>query len=464
MRHSGKKQIECDICHATTRRTKCDVTGSCIRVHDPMPAAFAAKLFAATAARLCTRGIIPTSVLFRAKYCDETFRSSATRRMHESIAIFAEAANCFNLITCSRQIHNAAARNVFEVSRNGLLGKIETLTGLLLRNDEKLPQLLCQKCEQDLEAAFDFRRVCIEVQQRLELEMDSQSNMESESDLSNLGDEDIEETAFIVQEDANNNMDADKHSCNLCGLQFASRIELRTHLYQLHDVVPAGRNFDCSHCGKSFPIASRLTKHLRCIGAELTHECPKCGAKFHSQVLLDNHTGRHHKPPKERHVCHLCGKSLATRFSLKCHLVRHAGTRPHKCQQCSAAYSTAAELRSHERKHTAVRPYSCRYNCGKDFQYCSARSIHERTHMDESQRPFRCEYCIKSFVTRGDCRSHQIQHTMSREHSCNICRLGFKLRKHFKAHLKSMTHKTLEARDKALKRYALGPLSVVESK
>ncbi|XP_026850288.1 protein odd-skipped-related 1 [Drosophila persimilis] len=79
--------------------------------------------------------------------------------------------------------------------------------------------------------------------------------------------------------------------------------------------------------------------------------------------------------------------------------------------------------------------------------------LHERIHMDDSQRPFRSEYCSKSIVTRADCRSHQIQHTLSREHSCHICRLRFKLRKHFMAHLKSGAHKTLEARDK-------GPLSV----
>ncbi|TDG49518.1 hypothetical protein AWZ03_004009 [Drosophila navojoa] len=119
------------------------------------------------------------------------------------------------------------------------------------------------------------------------------------------------------------------------------------------------------------------------------------------------------------------------------------------CKLCTAAFSTTAELNNHQRIHDNVRPYPCRYACGKSFRHCSNRSTHERVHMAGSLRPFQCDYCNKTFVTKGDCRSHQMVHTMSRNFSCDICEQSFKLHKHYLQHLNTKSHKKTE--EKSLK-------------
>ncbi|XP_017119172.1 transcription factor Ouib isoform X1 [Drosophila elegans] len=432
--------------------------------------------------------------------------------------------------TCSRMADPAAAKNIFEPSSASVLQQIETLTNLQLKKDDKLPRFMCQECQRDLQIAIDFRRVCIEAQELLELQLkqvekeeealeslaeqwlddcpeefpDLRSDpQDKEEDKTLIGhvtqDEDALETMSIAsmellnttvckekflpedsphvlpefsadsqlseenfdlllspeaelpESEAIDDPDSSSHTCSKCGLDFDDLDELRTHKYHLHD-VPLNSKFVCDHCSEGFRSAAALTRHCNMLDFPATHACTKCSLKFHNQILLETHEERCQKPSEALHVCHICGKRLTTAFNLKNHLVRHAGTRPHKCHQCDASFSTAAELSSHRKTHTSERPYACRYDCGKTFRFCSARSMHERIHMDASKRIYQCEYCPKSYVTASDCRTHQKYHNLTRDHSCDTCRISFKTVKHYKSHLKSNAHKTLEARATATKR------------
>ncbi|XP_016949944.1 transcription factor Ouib [Drosophila biarmipes] len=419
--------------------------------------------------------------------------------------------------TCSRMSDPAAARNLFEPSSSSVLQQIEALTNLQLKEDDKLPRFMCQECQHDLQIAIDFRRVCIEAQELLELQL-RQVEKEEEAlenlaeqwlddcpgEYSNLSplpqkydgageglldlqprDVDFAESAtndckedsatdasecpmdsqlseenfdLLVSpepdapspqgSEAIDNPESSSHTCSKCGLEFDTVDELTLHKYHLHD-VPPNTKFVCDHCSEGFRSAAALTRHCNMLDLPLTHPCTKCSSKFHNKILLETHEERCQKAPVAQHVCHICGKRLTTSFNLKNHLVRHTGTRPHKCDQCDSSFAVAAELSSHRKTHTTERPYACRYDCGKTFRFCSARSMHERVHMDASKRIYQCEYCPKSYVTPGDCRAHQKYHNLTRDHSCDICRISFKTLKHYKSHVKSNAHKTLEARAKA---------------
>ncbi|XP_002097192.3 zinc finger protein 271 [Drosophila yakuba] len=427
--------------------------------------------------------------------------------------------------TCSRMADPAAAKNLFEPSSCSVLRQIETLTNLQLKEDDKLPRLMCQDCQHDLQIAIDFRRVCIEAQELLELQL-RQVEKEEEAfeslaeqwlddcpeELSNLSpalqmNDEVDfffdpepqdnggeaaiattsttecrnefktvvspycspelssdsqlsdehsnivvspesEPASPSESDAIDNPDTSIHTCSKCGLDFENVDELKLHKYHLHD-VPPDTKFVCDHCDEGFRSAAALTRHCNIVNLPLKHPCSTCKSKFHNKILLQTHKERCPRPAASQHVCHICGKRLTTAFNLKNHLVRHAGKRPHKCDQCSASFYTAAELCSHQKTHTTERPYSCRYNCGKAFRFCSARSMHERVHMDASKRIYQCEYCSKSYVTPSECRAHQKYHNLTRDHGCEVCRISFKTVKHYKSHLKSNAHKTLEARAKA---------------
>ncbi|KAH8292410.1 hypothetical protein KR054_009402 [Drosophila jambulina] len=413
--------------------------------------------------------------------------------------------------TCSRDADPGTANNLFEPASVSLLLQIENLTNILLQDDDNLPKLICQNCQLDLKIATDFRRVCIEAQERLkyrvnrakdEEELEKQWINGSLSDVILCPPEDVidflpeaqndsaemsenpteseyltlDEYATVdcpadvpdevinvepTKEDSQMNdtidsPDSTKYMCSNCELRFEDAEELRTHKYQLHDVSPDTK-FVCDHCEEGFRSAATLSVHCSVLKHPCVHECVKCTAKFHNKILLDTHSEMCRKPLEGKHVCHICGKRMSTAFILKNHLVRHSGERPHKCQQCVATFAVGAELKTHMKTHSSERSYACRYNCGKSFRFSSARSTHERIHMDDSKRIHRCEHCPKSFVTPSACRAHQKQHNVARDHRCDTCRISFRQLKHYQNHLKCNSHKVLEARAAAAKRHPYFP-------
>ncbi|KAH8243707.1 hypothetical protein KR032_009487 [Drosophila birchii] len=415
--------------------------------------------------------------------------------------------------TCSQEADPGTANNLFEPSSASLLVQIEDLTSILLQDDDNLPKLICQNCQLDLKIATDFRRACIEAQNLLQLEVDrvkdkrgleyqcidgSMSDAvlfpsedvidflpEARDDIADISEEpteypatslsldeyatvdypadvsveamNVERTCEDLQEnERTGSPDSTNYTCSNCGLEFDDAEELRAHKYQLHDVSP-NTKFVCDHCDEGFRSAAELSKHCTLLKLPCIHECVKCTAKFHNKILLDTHSEVCQKPIEGKHVCHICGKRLSSAFILRSHLVRHSGERPHKCQQCEATFAIGSELKTHMKTHSSVRSYVCRYNCGKSFRFSSARSIHERIHMDDSKRIHRCEYCPKSFVTPSACRAHQQQHNLARDHRCDTCRISFRQKKHYQNHLKTNSHKVLEARAAAAKRHPYFP-------
>ncbi|XP_023177938.2 zinc finger protein 771 isoform X2 [Drosophila hydei] len=385
--------------------------------------------------------------------------------------------------TCAQPIDSRTSQNLFKPENHKLLCQIKALTELSLKQDEDLSDFICQNCQHNLSIATEFRRVCIESQKQalIKVQVKEESEVIAYPE-SNMAGSPIT-TEIAVEEELLDDIDISegenyyeevdvqplppaalptpskmkfksekknhKSQCHQCGLTFSSQDLLKMHMHQSHDMQLHTR-FVCKHCGHDFKYSAPLVEHLKSIGVSFGYKCEECGQKFHSRHFLKKHKRRVHGQADE-HICHMCGKNFTTGFNLRNHIVRHSGTRPHKCKLCSAAFSTTAELNNHQRTHDNVRPYPCRYACGKSFRHCSNRSTHERVHMAGSLRPFQCDYCDKTFVTKGDCRAHQVVHTMSRDFSCDICEQSFKLQKHYLQHLTTKSHKKVEEHIKTLK-------------
>ncbi|XP_017083632.2 transcription factor Ouib isoform X2 [Drosophila eugracilis] len=203
--------------------------------------------------------------------------------------------------TCSRMADPATAKNLFEPSSDSVLRQIEILTNLQLKENDKLPRFICKECQHDLQIAIDFRRVCIEAQELLELQLNQvekgeeslQSLVEEYLDdcseeISNsslvqqdndepvlkpeaiddlvaikplqvlqefpsedeLSDEnfDLSPSSKLAQQSYQNtedidNPDSSSHTCSKCGLDFDNVDELKLHKYHLHDVPPNTKTF-----------------------------------------------------------------------------------------------------------------------------------------------------------------------------------------------------------------------------
>jgi len=96
----------------------------------------------------------------------------------------------------------------------------------------------------------------------------------------------------------------------------------------------------------------------------------------------------------------------------------HGDTKPYHCNRCDKSYVTKASLTVHERIHTGIKPFSCD-ECGQMFTQKSNLTTHERTHADI--RPFSCDECGQTFVGKADLTVHERTHSGIRPFKCDEC-------------------------------------------
>lgn len=136
----------------------------------------------------------------------------------------------------------------------------------------------------------------------------------------------------------------------------------------------------------------------------------------------------------KQHVCHLCGKVLATRNVYQLHMRSHSGEKPFSCDQCGHKFSQKTSLTRHIRSHTGERPFPCEV-CGKRFADKERIKIHMRTHTGE--KPFSCEVCGKRFSQKSTVKRHMSVHTGAKPFQCPTCGKGFANRGNLNAHSKT---------------------------
>ncbi|XP_045505218.1 zinc finger protein 334-like isoform X2 [Colias croceus] len=110
--------------------------------------------------------------------------------------------------------------------------------------------------------------------------------------------------------------------------------------------------------------------------------CHQCGKFFATQnECLKHHYKEHPRTsffsPSERHICEICGASLAP-GSIKAHHNSHTKQILHTCNICGRQFAASVSYKRHLLTHTGEKPYPCT-QCGKRFTQSNSLKLHYNT-------------------------------------------------------------------------------------
>ncbi|KAL0812110.1 hypothetical protein ABMA28_009490 [Loxostege sticticalis] len=110
--------------------------------------------------------------------------------------------------------------------------------------------------------------------------------------------------------------------------------------------------------------------------------CHQCGKHFETQAAcMKHHQAEHPKTsffaPTERHICEICGASLAP-GSVAMHQNIHSREKVFPCGTCSRSFHSSIGLKRHAVTHTGEKPFGCTL-CDKKFTQSNSMKLHYRT-------------------------------------------------------------------------------------
>ncbi|XP_010166463.1 LOW QUALITY PROTEIN: zinc finger and BTB domain-containing protein 11 [Antrostomus carolinensis] len=250
-----------------------------------------------------------------------------------------------------------------------------------------------------------------------------------------------------------------EYKCPLCKKEFQYGASLRAHLVRhtlflksevttaAASVEEAGgssvkgrtkREFICDICGRTLPKLYSLRIHMLKHTGVKPHACKVCGKTFTYKYGLKMHVALHEV--QKQFKCDLCEKSFVTKRSLQEHMSVHTGESKYLCSICGKSFHRASGLSKHIKKHQPkpeVRGYQCT-QCEKSFY--EARDLRQHMNKHLGVKPFQCQFCGKCYSWKKDWYSHVKSHSVTDPYRCNICGKEFYEKALYRRHVKKATH------------------------
>ncbi|NXA47271.1 ZBT11 protein, partial [Nothocercus julius] len=247
------------------------------------------------------------------------------------------------------------------------------------------------------------------------------------------------------------------YKCPLCKKEFQYGASLRAHLVRHTrkteaNAAAAGeeetgassvkgrvkREFICDICGRTLPKLYSLRIHMLKHTGVKPHACKVCGKTFTYKHGLKMHLALHEV--QKQFKCDLCEKSFVTKRSLQEHMSIHTGESKYLCSICGKSFHRASGLSKHIKKHQPkpeVRGYQCT-QCEKSFY--EARDLRQHMNKHLGVKPFQCQFCGKCYSWKKDWYSHVKSHSVTDPYRCNICGKEFYEKALYRRHVKKATH------------------------
>ncbi|XP_062548459.1 zinc finger protein ZFP2-like isoform X2 [Armigeres subalbatus] len=322
----------------------------------------------------------------------------------------------------------------------------QSVTGLELVVEDKLPTKVCQSCKNSLETAYNIRQCFIEsyrklqsfsyvktrtmidqlleYQQEAELVLEKQPvtdtvycppvedghiKQEPELDLEPEAPPDPEPTKSRKRNRYNRKIKQaklDPNKCYICQETFENAQSLEVHLPAHVEMIP----YHCEECGNGSDQPVKITslivlhKHFRMHASAI--KCTKCPFRSCTMVAMYGHMQIYHGENSDtEYTCETCGVKLVNKATLDRHMRFHKARDEgrYTCLMCDKKFATKTHLIRHERSHTNERPFKCHF-CPNSYKTQSVRNRHERTHTGE--KGFGCDICGKRYRLQSVLKSH----------------------------------------------------------
>ncbi|KAK3913233.1 Zinc finger protein 420 [Frankliniella fusca] len=225
-----------------------------------------------------------------------------------------------------------------------------------------------------------------------------------------------------------------RFSCERCPKKFPSRFQLSEHTNVHLNIKP----YACGVCGKKFHRRIQLRQHRIIHNSDSSYECPQCGVCFNRRGNMTQHMKRHSKEPK--YVCKVCTEPFQSLSEVVQHRREHTEkeTADHmengefSCTKCQKSFSSSGDLDEHSKSHSDIK-FECEI-CKKTLSNRRTLDYHIRC-FHTQERPFSCQYCSESFVSREGCTVHERIHTGEKPYSCSKCKMTFRCSRNLSQHL-----------------------------
>lgn len=213
-------------------------------------------------------------------------------------------------------------------------------------------------------------------------------------------------------------------ACKVCLKTFKRKYDVTAHM-RVHRECP---DFECDLCGKKLKSQNTYTIHRKRHMKEFSFKCEICGKGFVTNQEYLNHGSKHQVI---NNICYICGCSFYDLASLQRHMARHDDNyeqnRSIRCDICKKTFLQTKYLKEHFlRIHKdGGRRYMC-HLCGKGIK--SKTSLRDHMFVHQGLKPINCSKCEKSFALKTTLKSHMRTHTGERPYSCSVCHKSFNQR------------------------------------
>ena len=194
------------------------------------------------------------------------------------------------------------------------------------------------------------------------------------------------------------------------------------------------RDFKCHVCGKCLSRKDSLKNHILLMHPELKRfVCQTCGRSYVLKADFEKHSETH---MTKYFKCEVCGKEFTLKTRLKTHMASHNGLRPFVCTECGLSFAFKGSLNSHINDiHKGIKKHECN-ECGARFTRLSSL----KSHIDvqhKKLKPFRCQECGMRFTQMSSCKRHAAAHGGIEKFECAECGNSFTQKGSLKRHMLS---------------------------